>query len=140
MLGVYQQQMNRVQLYKSTSSICKTQFTFSAPTEMRQQSSTNINLSIGTQHVSSAAHMCTLPGSLQPACECSQCIMKQVYDFEKLGFLFSSPAQILCNLQSLSLLSSTVQTDPQPVTIHPSSPIACSCSTINQYKCYLNHV
>jgi hypothetical protein len=33
---VYQQQLNRVQLYKSTSSICKTQLTFSTPTAMRQ--------------------------------------------------------------------------------------------------------
>jgi hypothetical protein len=45
---VYQQQLNRVQLYKSTNSISKTQLTFSAPTEMRQQSSIDINLSIGT--------------------------------------------------------------------------------------------
>jgi hypothetical protein len=43
--GVFQQKLNRVQLYKSTSSICKTQLKFSAPTEMRQQSSTDINLS-----------------------------------------------------------------------------------------------
>jgi hypothetical protein len=72
---VYQQQLNRVQLYKSTSSICKTQLTFSTPTEMRQQSSTDINLPTGTQPVSSAAHVCTRPGSLQPACERGQCIM-----------------------------------------------------------------
>jgi hypothetical protein len=44
-LGVFQQQLNRVQLYKRTISICKTQLTFLAPTEMRQQSSTDINLS-----------------------------------------------------------------------------------------------
>ena len=61
---VYQQQLNRVQLYQSTSSIWKTQFTFSAPTEMRQQSSIDINLSTGTQHVSSLAHVCTLFRSL----------------------------------------------------------------------------
>jgi hypothetical protein len=132
-VSTYQQQLNRVQLYKSTSSICKTQLTFSAPTEMRQQSLTNINLSIGTQPVSSAARVCTRSGSLQPACEHGQCIMQQTYASKQ-------HAQILCNLQSLSLMSSTVQTDPQPVTTHPSSPIACSCSTSNQYECYLNHV
>ena len=139
-LGVYQQQLNRVQIYKRTNSICKTRLTFSAPIEMRQQSSTDINLSTGTQHVSSASRVCTRPGSLQPTCECGQCIMQQAYASKQLGFFFSSHAQILCNLQSLSLMSSTVQNDPQPVTTHPSSPIACSCSTINQYECYLNHV
>jgi hypothetical protein len=46
-LGVFQQQLNRVQLYKSTSSIMKTHLTHSTPTEKRIQSSTNINL----QHV-----------------------------------------------------------------------------------------
>ena len=49
-LGVYQQQLNRVQLYKSTSSICKTQLAFSASTEMRQQSSTDINLYHKQEH------------------------------------------------------------------------------------------
>jgi hypothetical protein len=49
-LGVYQQQLNRVQLYKSTISICKTQLAFSAPTEMRQQSSTDINLYHKQEH------------------------------------------------------------------------------------------
>jgi hypothetical protein len=49
-LGVYQQQLNRVQLYKSTSSICKTQLAFSAPTEMMQQSSTYINLYHKQEH------------------------------------------------------------------------------------------
>ena len=44
-LEVYQQQLNRVQLYKSISSICKTRLTFSAPSELRQKSSTNVNLS-----------------------------------------------------------------------------------------------
>ena len=43
-LGVYQQQLNRVQIYKSTSSIWKNQLAFSSPTEMRQQSSTYINM------------------------------------------------------------------------------------------------
>ena len=139
-LGVYQQQLNRVQLYKSTNSICKTQLTFSAPTEMRQKSSTDINLSTGTQPVSSATRVCMCPGSLQPACAHDQCIMQQAYASEKLGFFFSSHAQILCNLQALSLLSSSFQADPQLVTTHPSSPIACSCSTTNQYECYINHV
>jgi hypothetical protein len=41
----YQQPPNRVQLYKSTNSICKTELTSSTPTELRQQSSTDINLS-----------------------------------------------------------------------------------------------
>jgi hypothetical protein len=50
MFGVYQQQLNRVQLYKSTSSICKTQLAFSAPTEMRKQSSTDINLYHKQEH------------------------------------------------------------------------------------------
>jgi hypothetical protein len=49
-LGVYQQQLNRVQIYKSTSSICKTHLAFSAPTEMRQQSSTDINLYHKQEH------------------------------------------------------------------------------------------
>jgi hypothetical protein len=44
-LGVFQQQLNRVQIYKRTKSICKTQLTFSASTDMRKQSSTDINLS-----------------------------------------------------------------------------------------------
>jgi hypothetical protein len=44
-LGVFHQQLNIVQLYKSTNSICKTQLTSSAPTEIMQQSSTDINLS-----------------------------------------------------------------------------------------------
>ena len=69
-LGVYQQQLNRVQLYKSTISICKNQLTFSAPTEMRQQSSTDMNLSIGTQPINSVACVWMRLGSLQPACEC----------------------------------------------------------------------
>jgi len=47
---VFQQQLNRVQLYKRTSSICKTQLTFSALTEMRQQSSTDINLYHKQEH------------------------------------------------------------------------------------------
>jgi hypothetical protein len=59
--------------------------------------------------------------------------MQQVYASEQHD-------QILYNLQSLSPLSSTVQTDPQPIITHPSSPIACSCSTTNQYECYRNHV
>ena len=80
---VYQQQLNGVQLYKSTNSICKTQLTFSAPTEMRQQSSTYINLSTGTWLVSSAARMWTCSRSLQPTCECSQCIMQQTYSSEQ---------------------------------------------------------
>jgi hypothetical protein len=42
--GFFQQQLNRVQLYKRIISICKTHLTFSTPTEMRQQSSTDINL------------------------------------------------------------------------------------------------
>jgi hypothetical protein len=54
---LYQQQLNRVQLYNNTSSICKTQLTFSTPNEMRQQSSTDINLSTGTRPVSSATCM-----------------------------------------------------------------------------------
>jgi hypothetical protein len=49
-LGVYQQQMNRVQLYKRTISICKTQLSFSTPTEMRQQSSIDINLYHKQEH------------------------------------------------------------------------------------------
>jgi hypothetical protein len=49
-LGVYQQQLNRVQLYKRTIYICKTHLTFSAPTEMRQQSSTYINLYHKQEH------------------------------------------------------------------------------------------
>jgi hypothetical protein len=48
--GVFQQKLNRVQLYKRTSSICKTQLTFSAPTKMRQQSSTDINLYHKQEH------------------------------------------------------------------------------------------
>ena len=100
---------------------------------MRQQSSIDVNLSTGTRPVSSAARVCMRPGSLQPTCERGQCIMQQAYASEK-------HAQILYNLQSLSLMSSTVQIDPQPVTTHPSSLIACSCSTTNQYECYLNHV
>ena len=72
---VYQQQLNRVQLYKITSSICKTHLAFSASNEMRQQSTTDINLSTGTQPVSSAARVCTRSGSLQPTCERGQCIM-----------------------------------------------------------------
>ena len=60
---VYQQQVNTVQLYKSISSICKTQLTPSASTEMRQQSSTDINLSIGTRPIGSEAHVCTRPTS-----------------------------------------------------------------------------
>ena len=87
-LGVYQQQLNRVQLYKSTISICKTQLTFSAPTEMRQQSSIDINMSTGTRPVSSATRVCMCPGSLQPMCERSQCIMQQAYASEQLGFSF----------------------------------------------------
>ena len=47
---VYQQQLNRVQLYKSTSSICKTQLAFSASTEMRQKSSTDLNLYHKQEH------------------------------------------------------------------------------------------
>jgi hypothetical protein len=107
---------------------------------MRQQSSTDINLSTGTRLVSSAARMCMNPGSLQATCERNQCIMQQAYDSKKFGFFFSSHAQILYNLQSLSLMSSIVQTDPQPFKKHPSSPISCSCSTIDQYECYLDHV
>jgi hypothetical protein len=56
--GVYQQQLNRVQLYKSTSSIMQDSLTPSAPTEMRQQSSTDINLSIGTRDLSVVQPVC----------------------------------------------------------------------------------
>ena len=85
---IFRKQLNRVQLYKSTNSICKNQLTFLAPTEMRQQSSIDINLSTGTRPVSSVACVCTCPGSLQPACECGQCIMQQTYASKKLVFCF----------------------------------------------------
>ena len=49
-LGVYQQPLNRVQLYKRNISIYKTQLTFSAPTKMRQQSSTDINMYHKLEH------------------------------------------------------------------------------------------
>jgi hypothetical protein len=49
-LGVYQQQLNRVQIYKISSSICKNHLAFSAPTEMRQQPSTGINLYHKQEH------------------------------------------------------------------------------------------
>jgi hypothetical protein len=49
-LGVYQQQLNRVQIYKSTISISKNHLSFSAPTKMRQQTSTYINLYHKQEH------------------------------------------------------------------------------------------
>jgi hypothetical protein len=49
-LGVYQQQLDRVQIYKRIRYICKTHIEFSAPTEMRQQSSTDINLYHKQEH------------------------------------------------------------------------------------------
>jgi hypothetical protein len=49
-LGVYQQQLNRVQIYKSTISISKNHLSFSTPTKMRQQSSTYINLYHKQEH------------------------------------------------------------------------------------------
>jgi hypothetical protein len=135
-LGVYQQQLNRVQLYKSTNSICKTQLTSSTPTEMRQQSSTDINLS-QVRDLS----------VVQPACVCTlahyslRMYMVSLYynlcmPSELLRVFSSKSTQILCNLQSYSLLSFTVQTDPQPVTTHPSSPITYSCFSTIQYECY----
>jgi hypothetical protein len=89
----------------------------------------------GTRPVSSAARVCTRPGSLQPAYVRGQSTMQHAYTSEQLGFFFASHTQILCNLQSHSLLSLTVQSDPQLVTTHPSSPIVYSCSTTNQYEC-----
>jgi hypothetical protein len=134
-LVVFQQQLNRVQVYKSTSSICKTQLTFSAPTEMRQKSSTYINLS----------QVCDM-SVLQPVCvralaHYSPCVymVNLYYNLcmpSKLLRVFSSKStQILCNLQSYSLMSFTFQTDPQPVTTHPISPITYSLFSTIQYEC-----
>jgi hypothetical protein len=60
----YQQQLNRVttpqehQLYNARLNLHN-----STPTEKRNQSSTDTNLSTGTRPVSSATHVCTCPTS-----------------------------------------------------------------------------
>ena len=67
--GVFQQQLNRVQLYKSTISICKTHLALSAPIEMRQQSSTYINLYHKQQHqpcTNLCQTTCTIKKCIQP--------------------------------------------------------------------------
>jgi hypothetical protein len=79
--GIFQQQLNRVQIHKSTSSICKNHLTFSASNEMRQQSSTYINPSTGARPVSGVARVCTCRSSLRPAYAHGQCIQKPAYTF-----------------------------------------------------------
>jgi hypothetical protein len=82
--------------------------------------------------------MCMCLGSLQLAYVRGQTIMQHAYTYEKLGFFFASHTRTHYNLQLHSLLSPTVQSDPQPITTHSISPIAYSCFSTIQYECYSN--
>jgi hypothetical protein len=103
---------------------------------MRQQSSTNINLQqVRDLSIVQHVYVCTLP-VVQPTYVRDQSILQRVYTYEQLRFFFSSHTQLLCNLQSHSLMSFTVQSDPQSVTTHPISSTTHSCSSTIQYECY----
>jgi hypothetical protein len=84
----YQQQLNRVttpqehQLYNARLSLHN-----STPTEKRNQSSTDTNLSTGTRPVSSAARVCTCPtNSTTRVCTRPVCTTTCVCLLSNLGF------------------------------------------------------
>jgi hypothetical protein len=113
---------------------------------MRQQSSTDVNLQ-QVCDLSVVQHTCVraLP-VVQPMCIRAQAILQPAYmlptstttcvylmSYQGLFFKINlDPLQPIYH----SLMFVIVQTDHQPITIHPSSPIAYSFSTTSQYECY----
>ena len=75
-LGIFQQQLNRVQLYKSTRSIMQDS-TYTLNTNWDEATILNIYQStIGMRPASGATYVCTRSGSLQPTYVRDQSIMK----------------------------------------------------------------
>jgi hypothetical protein len=72
---------------RSPSLKWKTQITSLVPTEMSKQSSTNINLSIGTRPIGSATRICTCPTiSISHICMQPVCSTTHISNLSYLGF------------------------------------------------------